>query len=317
MTPEHSYKLERLSSFTVLHPGYSAALETIHRAIDLGDAIGDSCGSILLGDPGTGKSRFCDQLRSEYPAAHFDRLDGDEQQIIPVFYCRVPNDSTVKSLMSGALRLLGAYREYQSLEALEHCLLHNLRKCQTRLLILDEWPHLYRTGTDRAIKDAADFAKTLMDFFQRPILFVGEGQYEYAFNCHAALADRCPYRAALYPFSLASPESRNIFAKVLRAYGQFLNGELGFEEVLPMTDEKMVLAFYAATGGNFRGLSNILKEAVYTALRRNAGDFCTQDLISGCSTIQVSTRLTEKNSFELTIGELKKIIAKNPKGKSL
>lgn len=317
MTPENSKKLERLSSLTILHPGYCKALETIHRAIDLGEAIGDSCGSILLGDSGTGKSRVCDQLISEYPTQHFIDLDGDRQKIIPVFYCRVPNDSTVKSLMTSALRGFGVYREYRSLEALEHCLLHNLRQCQTQLVIMDEWPHLYRTETARAIKYAADFAKTLMDFFRRPVLFVGEQKYEYAFNCHSALADRCPYRAHLYPFSLASPESQNTFIKVLRAYDQFLRRELGFEEVPAMTDEKLVLAFYAATGGNFRGLFNIIKESAYTALRRDNSLFSVEDLIVGCNMVEASERLTPKNPFKLGIGELKKIIAHNPKGKKL
>lgn len=315
MTPETRTKLKMLASLTILHPGYSAALETIHRAIDLGEAIGDSCGSILLGDPGTGKSRICDQLISEYPRKHFVDLDGDKQRIIPVFYCRVPNDSTVKSLMTSALREFSDHREYRSHEALEHCLLHNLKNCQTQLVIMDEWQHLYRTETDRAIKYAAEFAKTLMDAFGRPILFVGEQRYEYAFNCHSALADRCPYRAHLYPFTLATLESQKTFTKIIRAYERFIRRELGFEEVPEMTDEKFVLAFYTATGGNFRGLFNILKESVITALRRDNSIFSMDDLIVGCGAVEVKSRLTPKNSFTLGIGELKKIIAQKSKGK--
>ncbi|WP_448646205.1 TniB family NTP-binding protein [Pseudomonas mohnii] len=317
MTPENSSKLKRLSSLTILHPGYSAALETIHRAIDLGEAIGDSCGSILMGDAGTGKSRVCDQIISEYPPAHFVDLDGDKQQIVPVFCCKVPNDSTVKSLMTSAVRGFGVEREYRTLDSLENCLLNKLKQCQTQLVIMDEWPHLYRTETSRAIKYAADFAKTLMDFFQRPVVFVGEQKYEYAFNCHSSLADRCPYRAYLHPFSLATPESQNTFTKILRAYEQCMRRELGFVDVVPMTDDKLVHAFYAATGGNFRGLFNILKESVYTALRRNSHLFTVEDLIVGCEVIEVKERLTPKNSFKLGIGELRKVIAHNPKGKKL
>ncbi|RON17491.1 TniB family NTP-binding protein [Pseudomonas frederiksbergensis] len=313
MSPEQKVKIRRLATLTILHPEYSNALDTIHRAIESAGVIGDSSGAILLGDSGTGKSRICSQLISEYPAASFMRVNGDEQLIMPVAYCRVPNDATVKSLMTRMLREFGAYRPWQNQEALEACLFSKLDKCQTQLLILDEWPHLYRTETAKAIKLAADFAKVLSDSFQRAILLVGEFNIEGSLDTHSALADRFPYRAYLHPFSLKTQDDWNIFRKILRVYANYFTSEMGFSVAPPMTDEKMILAFYAATGGNFRGLFSIIKESLLNALSRNDQTFLTEDLIIGWRRIKIAARLTGKNSFEMPASELKKIIAETSK----
>lgn len=313
MTPEQKIKINRLATLTILHPEYSNALATIHRAIESAEAIGENSGAILLGDSGTGKSRICSQLISEYPPASFMRIDGDEQLIMPVAYCRVPNDATVKSLMTRMLREFHAYRPWQTQEALEACLLSNLVKCQTKLLILDEWPHLYRTHTPKAIKLAADFAKVLSDLFKHAILLVGESNTEGALDTHSALVDRFPYCASLHLFSLRTQEDWNIFHKILRAYASYFTSEMGFSEVPPITDEKMVLAFYAASGGNFRGLFSIIKESILNAMARNDHKLLTEDLIIGSQRIKVAARLTGKNSFEMSASELKKIIAESSK----
>lgn len=313
MTPEQKVKIQRLATLTILHPEYSNALDTIHRAIESSAAIGDSSGAILLGDSGTGKSRICSQLISEYPPASFMRIGGDEQLIMPVAYCRVPNDATVKSLMARMLRGLHAFKSWQTQEALEACLLNTLDKCQTQLLILDEWPHLYRTQTAKAIKLAADFSKVLSDLFHRAILLVGESNIETSLDTHSALADRFPYRAYLHPFSLATQENCDTFRKILQVYAKHINSEMGFSDVPPMTDEKMVLAFYVASGGNFRGLFNIIKESLLNALSRNDQRFLADDLIIGCQRIKVSACLTGKNSFEMSASELKKVIAETSK----
>ncbi|AZC51740.1 hypothetical protein C4K35_4161 [Pseudomonas chlororaphis subsp. piscium] len=313
MTPEQKIKIRRLATLTILHPGYSNALDTIHRAIASADVIGDNSGAILLGDSGTGKSRICSQLISEYPSASFMRVNGDEQLIMPVAYCRVPNDATVKSLMSRMLREFHAYRPWQTQEALEACLLSNLDRCQTQLLILDEWPHLYRTQTTKAMKLAADFAKVLSDLFQHAILLVGESNMESSLDTHSALADRFPYRAYLHPFSLETQEDWNIFRRILRVYANYFTSEMVFSEVPPMTDEKMVLAFYAASGGNFRGLFSIIKESLLNALIRNDQRLLIEDLIIGWRRIKVAARLTGKNSFEMSASELKRVIAETSK----
>lgn len=315
MNPTTKAKLQHFKEFTILHPSYSEALESLHRSIEAADVLGENCGAVLLGDSGTGKSRICHQLTAEYPPASFVKSEDGIQKIMPVVSCLVPNDTTVKSLMARLLREFGAYRPYQNQEALESCLFQTLVSCQTKLLILDEWPHLYRSGTSQAIKNAADFVKVLMDVFNRPVLLVGECETEKIIDLRSALTDRFPYRAYLQPFSLSTPENWNIFSKVLRAYATHLKTEIGFVNIPAFTDEKMVLAFYVATGGNFRGLFNILFAAIMTALSRNDKNLLIDDLAMGCKHVKVSLRLAIENPFEMTIGELKKVITSTRKKK--
>ena len=84
---------------------------------------------------------------------------------------------------------------------------------------------------------------------------------------------------------------------------------MNFLDVPPLTDEKLVLAVYIATGGNFRGLSSLLTAALTNALDRSDAHFLKEDLIIGFKHIKVSSRLTNKNPFDMTNGELQKVIA--------
>lgn len=308
MKPADKVKLKRFKRFTIRHASYNGALDTLHRAIESGKITGENCGAVLLGESGTGKSRICDQLTNEFPHPKWAKSE-DIQKLVPVVKCVVPNDATVKSLMARILRGFEAYHNYQNQEEMEYCLFQTLINCKTKLLILDEWPHLYRSGTSRAIKNAADFAKVLTDLFKRPVFLVGETDAEAAIDSRSALADRFPYRALLKPFSLETPESYNEFSKVLRCFAIHIKTEMNFVEVPPLTDEKMVLAVYISTGGNFRGLSTLLTAALTNALDRSDGHFLKEDLIIGFKHIKVSARLTNKNPFDMTSSELQRVIA--------
>lgn len=315
MSPETKIKLKHFKALTILHPCYSEALETLHRSIEAAEVLGDNCGAVLLGDSGTGKSRICQHLTAEFPTESVIKSEDGIQKIMPVVSCLVPNDATVKSLMARMLREFDAYRPYQNQEAMETCLFHTLNKCQTQFLILDEWPHLYRTGTATAIKNAADFVKILMDVFQRPVLLVGECETEHIIDLRSALSDRFPYRAHLQPFSLDTPENWNNFSRVLRAFAVHLKSDAGFSNIPEFTDEKMVLAIYAATGGNFRGLFTILSAAIINALNRGDESLLIKDLAIGYTHVKVSLRQTTSNPFEMTSGQLKKIVTNHRRRK--
>jgi hypothetical protein len=309
MNKLNEQKLMQFKTFTIAHPQYCEALDTIHRSIEATRLRGEPTCVILLGDPGTGKTRICDEIEAEFGPPKKKRMKDGIHIIHPVVYCRVPNNATIKTLVTRLLNCFESYTKYQSVDALEYRLFNILRTCQTNFIMLDEWQHLLRGGTNRALQIAADWVKVLTDIFQGEVMLVGPDAVEHAIDLHQALADRFPYRARLSPFSLATPESYSLYLKLIRAFAIEINTTMGFKEIPPLTEEKLLLAFYAATGGNMRALRILLHESLANALERSDETLQVSDFSMAVSHVKLATRLTRKNPFACTCGELQKLIA--------
>ncbi|KDD66183.1 hypothetical protein ABH912_005391 [Pseudomonas sp. BT76 TE3572] len=315
MNKSNEQKLIQFKTFTVAHPEYCEALDTIHRSIEATRLRGEPSCVILLGDPGTGKTRICDEIEAEFGPPKKRRMADGIHIIHPVVYCRVPNNATIKTLVTRLLNCFETYTKYQSVDALEYRLFNILRTCQTNFIMLDEWQHLLRGGSHRTLQVAADWVKVLTDIFQGEVMLVGPAAVEHAIDLHQALADRFPYRARLSPFSLATPESYSLYLKLIRAFAVEINTSMGFKETPPLSEEKMVLALYAATGGNMRALRILLHESLTNALQRSDGTLQVNDFSMAVSHVRLATRLTWKDPFGCTPGELQKIITTNTRKK--
>jgi len=66
MNKQNEQKLIEVKTFTVAHPQYYEALDIIHRSIEATRLRGEPSCVILLGDPGTGKTRICDEIEAEF-----------------------------------------------------------------------------------------------------------------------------------------------------------------------------------------------------------------------------------------------------------
>ncbi|MFJ7316006.1 TniB family NTP-binding protein [Pseudomonas sp. NPDC098747] len=301
-------KIKHFRSFTVAHPEYREALDTIHRSMEATRLRGEPSCVILLGDPGTGKTRICDDILTELgPPTKKHTADG-VCIINPVIYCRVPNNATIKTLVTRLLNCFETYTKYQSVDALEFRLFNILHTCQTVMIILDEWQHLLRSGTGHALQSAADWVKVLTDIYSGEVMLVGPPACERMIDQHQALADRFPYRARLSPFSLASPEHYSNYLKLIRAFAIDIKESMGFIEIPPLTDEKVLLGVYAATGGNMRALRVLLNASLTNALNRNDSNLLISDFSMAACQVKLATRLTPQNPFDKTCSELKKII---------
>jgi hypothetical protein len=315
MNKQNEQKLIEFKTFTVAHPQYCEALDIIHRSIEATRLRGEPSCVILLGDPGTGKTRICDEIEAEFGPPKKRRLIDGIHIIHPVVYCRVPNNATIKTLVTRLLNCFETYTKYQSVDALEYRLFNILRTCQTNFIMLDEWQHLLRGGSHRTLQVASDWVKVLTDIFQGEVMLVGPAAVEHAIDLHQALADRFPYRARLSPFSLATPESYGLYLKLIRAFAMEINTSMGFKETPPLSEEKFVLALYAATGGNMRALRILLHESLANALQRGDETLQVNDFSMAVSHVTLSTRLTWKDPFGCTPSELQKIITTSTRKK--
>ncbi|MGF6401611.1 hypothetical protein ABH905_005277 [Pseudomonas frederiksbergensis] len=310
MNKEAQDKLLQFKAFTIAHPQFREALDTLHRSIQATQLRGEPSCSLLLGAPGTGKTRMCQQLTSEFGPRTIMRTDGGIQDIYPSIYCGIPNNVTIKGVVIALLQRFETYNLYQPMASLEHRLMNLLKNCQTKLIILDEWQHLLRRGAARTQETVCDWVKVLTDIFSGEVVLAGTPECELIIKNHQALAGRFPYLAHLHPFTLSSPEDYNDFVRLIRAFAQEIVKTMEFEEIPPLTDEKLILALYAITGGNMRSIRILLYETLSDALERNDKNLLVSDFEVAAERIILSTRLTNNNPFTMTLSQLRKTLYK-------
>ncbi|CRL51604.1 MULTISPECIES: TniB family NTP-binding protein [unclassified Pseudomonas] len=312
MNPTNEKKLKHFKTFTILHPQYREAVETIHRSIQATKLRGEPSCAVLLGDPGTGKTRVCHQILSEYARPSNVRTEAGLQDIRPSVYCRIPTQVTIKGVLISLLSCFETFSAYQSMGALEYRLMTVLKNCQTQLIILDELQHLLSRGAARTKETVCDWVKVLTDIFAGEVILAGTPDCEAIITAHSALAGRFPYSARLECFNLNTPESYEDFVKLLRAFSIRMKETFGFSEIPELTDEKMALAMYAFSSGNMRSIRTLLFQALNEALERD-GELQLQDFKTAANHVKVNTKMTLKNPFELKLGELHKIVYKKSK----
>lgn len=246
-------------------------------------------------------------MREFTPPYIEENLKGTSR-IKPVVYCRVPAEATVIATMKRVLKIMGVHLGNPTQEALEYQLYETLRTCQTKLLVLDEFPHILRSMTDNAVRVAGDWLKNLADNFDGLILLAGEADCESVIDQRAAMGDRFPYRAYLSPFSLATDNEFNEFQKLMRAFTLETKYIMGFQDMPALSNERELYAIYALTQGNLRKISDLLFGACSRALSRGDDTLLISDFSQASRDASFRTRLTEEDVFSLSIIELKRVI---------
>ncbi|WP_422403060.1 TniB family NTP-binding protein [Pseudomonas sp. GZD-209] len=310
MHTEAATKLKHLSEFTIAHPMYVEAFRILHQATEARSLGREDASAILFGESGTGKTTLCNDLMRDYPPPYKSKTPCHSDWIMPVVYCRVPSEATVKALTNRLLETFQVFLGRQSQEALEYHLFTLLKTCQTKLLILDELPHLLRGLTPTAIRTAADWLKNLIDAFEGLVLIAGEPDCEKIIDIRAALSDRFPYRARLKPFTISTEEDLNDFNRLIRAFASEIQNNMGFTAMPHLTGKKEILALFALTNGNLRRLSIILWESCRMALIRNDQTLTVSDFSRTASKINFQGRLTSADPFNLSLSALEKIVYK-------
>lgn len=308
MTKDGQAKLLQFKAFTIAHPQFQDALDTIHRSIRATQLRGEPSCALLLGEPGTGKTRVCEQLIAELGQSSTLRVKGGIQEIHPSIYCIIPNNVTIKGVVIAMLQRFGTDSTYRSMWTLEYQLMTLLANCQTELIFLDELQHLLRRGAARTQETVCDWIKVLTDLFRGEVILTGTPECERIIKNHHALAGRFPHVARLRSFSLGSPSEYNDFIRLIRAFANEIASTMEFKELPPLTDEKLVLALYALTSGNMRSIRTLLYEAISDALERNDNNLLLTDFLTVADRINLSTRLTKRNPYKMSLSQLRKAL---------
>lgn len=309
MTPENEIRMRAFNAFTVIHPEFQLAIDTINKSLDMTRICGESVSPMLLGKSGTGKTRVCQTIIDQMGRPKIIRENSGIIKTVPVLYCKVPEDATIKKLTCAMLRKLGEDRFEKNQDVLEHRLCALLRILKTELVILDEWQHLIERGAERTRQSVCDWVKVFSeDHFHGAVLLSGIPYSELVVDQHDQLPRRYPYRAYLSDFSLHSQSGLDDFVHLAGAFSSEIEDNMGFTSPISLTDENILLALFSYSGGNIDALHTLLKEALRLALERDDKSLSKDDLLLAAGSLITRLRLTKKNPFSMTPSQLRHLI---------
>ena len=194
--------------------------------------------------------------------------DDDEPSSKPVIIAESPPIADEKSLHVSILdRFHAPYRTTWPVTQLRYEALHMLRRCRTRMLIIDEF-HSMLTGTARKQSEVMNTIKFLCNELQIPIVLVGT---------HVAV------RAVLSDPQYASRFKRTVLP-LWKLDGDFRRLLVGFEETLPLkkrsglADKETARVLHAFSRGNLGNLREGLVACARKAIKKGTEEI-TPDLI--------------------------------------
>ncbi|MCD4504171.1 TniB family NTP-binding protein [Chromobacterium piscinae] len=303
MFEKHDYdgireQLKKIDQIRVKTPTFKFVLNNMIRCFNESrDRMEPLC-MIVTGESGVGKSTLIRAILDLYkPTEH------EEFTEKPIIVASIPLPSTIKALYSELLMELGAgFPERGSIEEKRIKLLELLRRCKTRLIILDEFQHLVERGTRQRIEAVADAIKTLINQSGIPIILVGVPSARSVLEYSPQLAGRFPLRAHIPPFDwLNRPQE---FVKLLVHYDK----ALPFEMPSGLADDWNAARIYLATGGYFRLFTSLIREAARTVLMQDSPRIEMEHLAASFDTVLREARRLRGNPFRMDDREIEQWI---------
>jgi hypothetical protein len=209
---------------------------------------------LIVGEPNNGKTTIVQRFR-ELNGQGF--VDADAEPVKPVILAEAPPSADEKGLYVSILeRFFTPYRPTDPILKLRYQVIHLLRLCKTRLLIIDEL-HSLLTGTAIKQREVMNAIKLLCNELAIPIVGVGTRDAVLVLHTDPQHASRFE----VVPLPLWG--LNNDFQKLLA----------GFEKVLPLKKESRIFEpeqaslIYYICEGNIGNLHRLLVECAKEAIK--------------------------------------------------
>lgn len=156
-----------LARLVIRYPAFQQALDRLQECFDYA-ATGQGLCTACFDPTGSGKTQLARSFASLHP--HYD---GPSGSIMPVVYVRLPSGLSMKQAAEEVLKALN-YPMYMQGNAYQKTdrIIYFIKKCQVRMLILDETNHFVdsRMGIEH---DAADWLKNLIQETKISVVLLG------------------------------------------------------------------------------------------------------------------------------------------------
>lgn len=207
----------------------------------------------LVGESGTGKTWLIKRFVADYP-----REDRGDHTVVPVLVVNVPPKCTLKTLPGAMLQALGSpLWNVGGEEQRSHQLETLLKKCEVKLVVLNEANHLVDRGREKSHYLLGDWIKQMSEKTSVPFVLAGIPRVKVLLSVNEQLADRVRRVIEVEPFGV-DERCQNKMSTALSAFRQML-GDLS---CIPLAEEENARRFAFATAGRLRRIRRILEEAV-------------------------------------------------------
>lgn len=308
-------KIVEIEGIYVSHPKLEKIWDRMEHCREFSQIAAEPKGMLITGEQGAGKTKLIERY-----VARFPRVVMPEKTIVPVLVIDVIIPATVKSLVEDMLASLGdpaAGKGTVASQTRRFC--KYLKKCETRLIIVDEFQHFKDRESLKVLKTISDWLKVLMNRTKLPIVLSGMPNSKDVLDAkgNEQLKRRFTWRERLEPFGWSDVEGEEERQDDMRKFLVMVEDALA--EILPkrpgLSGVDTASRIHEATGGNVDKIMKLVRHAAGMAL--SSGAAVDLDLLAEAYEEQLADNAPGKdNPFrddgDATKAEIKKSPRKPP-----
>lgn len=259
---------------------------------------------VLLGESGVGKST----LLTKYAGKH-SAIDHDEFTEIPVLYVVLGPSPSPSVLASTLLRELGDPKWYAGKEKeLTARLIHLIKICRVRVVILDEANHLIDRGGEKTQHSAADWLKRLVDATRVSFVLAGIPRTKRLLETNDQFRGRFREVIEVDRFSVVNRSAEQEFRSALKVFKGYLRDIPSID----ISGTVVTRLFAFATDGRLRDIRRLLVRAVELAFEQPEPRLTDIVLAESFRTVIYPNSPDERNPFHKVFDGVPLVKANEP-----
>lgn len=264
-----------IEGMLVPHDAFINATKYLDQGFDVAETIRDSIGLFIIGESRTGKTRLLEDFRAAHSAYRTQ-----EGLIVPVLHVEVPSKPTVKGLVSEILSVLGdPLADKGTEQQITRRLLKYLKRCKTRVLILDEIQNFVdKSAGFSVIFHMSDWLKSLLNQAKIVIVIAGLPYGDAVFGKNEQLRGRFTNFIHLPRFDWKDNDLRNQFLGLLDGFTELLRQQF---HTVDLGSDEMAYRMYLASGGLTGYVFNIIRLAAWNVIDEERTSITIEDLDIG------------------------------------
>jgi DNA transposition AAA+ family ATPase len=256
-------KIAKIEQIYVWSPMLRGLIELMNHCREFSKIAAEPKSILITGDQGAGKTKLIERYLENFP-----RVVTAEKTLVPVLAVDVIMPATVKSLVGDLLAALGDPAADKGTVASQTRRLCNLlKKCETELIILDEFQHLIDWKSSKVMKNISNWLKVLMNRTKLPIVLIGMPNSVDILDTkgNEQLKRRFSARKRLEPFRWGEDDEDqedmiNFLGKLDEALAELLPRRSGLAEA------ETAWLIHSATGGVIHKIMKLVRGAARAAL---------------------------------------------------
>jgi hypothetical protein len=301
MTP-----LDRARTLLIRYPRFEELQESIRECVEMSRNAGEPHCMSLEGVTGAGKSTL---IRTYLEA--FPRYETETGTQIPIFYLPTPSPVTVKGMAAMMLTAMGDPAAHRgALWSMNLRLIHFLKACGVKLVILDDFQHLVDAQTNRVLREVSDWLKTVIKETNIPFLVTGiEGEIEAILNSNSQLSRLFAARERLEPFAWDNDDlqTQKTFARFVR----YAEQGLGLTFSAELSRAGWLYRLHYATNGVVGNVMNLLRQGTYL-LQQTGQTTLTLALLSRSFQKRLQKHVSKSDPFTTDLSAMPQLAAVDP-----